>query len=298
MFVTVQRSLFVRAFLVAIAALFLVLLGGCRKMNGRLTATVKGEKVTMGSAYAVSKGGKSFRVVALEKKSSCAALLGAPGATPPAGVRVDFVVAPILDERGKPSWGIARERVQREPGDALIAALGPAIVEGPARCPSRIALAAARDIPARREDDEVLLDGDFRPECCTAQVPEVTDAPMMARAGTEAYPLTRASWAERPNEDVTVRITGLRDPCDPSVEGDDLTLTLTLEPKTLKLKAAFPRGRVVHDGLQIADENLHVDWKDGVLVLRGFMEMRRMTRDGPWIPLNIDGRLPTVTCPR
>ncbi len=298
MLVTVDRSFAARTSLVAVAAMSLVLLGGCRKIDGRLTAKVNGKKVTMRSAYAVSQGGKSFRVVALVEKSSCAAVLGAPGATPPAGVRVDFVLAPILDEQGQPSWRIAPERVKREPGDALIATLGPAVVEGRAGCPSRIALAIARDIEARRGDDEVLLDGDFRPECCTAEVAEVTEGPMMARVGTEAYPLTRASWTERPNEDVLVRITRLRDPCDPGIELDDLTLTLTLEPKTLELKTAFPWGRVVEGGIQIAQEDLHVDRKDGDLVLRGFMEMRRMSRDGRWYSMKVDGRLPTVTCPR
>jgi len=75
-------------------------------------------------------------------------------------------------------------------------------------------------------------------------------------------------------------------------------VSLTLEPKTLKVKTAFAGGRVLPDALQSYNGTLQAERKDGVLLLSGLIELRIMDRAfaNGWYAMSFEGALPS--CPR
>jgi hypothetical protein len=176
----------------------LATLASCRgSMKGDLHATVNGRPVDCRSAYALSHGGRSFRLYASNHRRGVDwALREGVGVIESGEMSVGADVAPVFRDDGVLEWKIVGlwwigDSRAGWPVGTLAFDTRPVDVSSGPGCGHHLRVHLSnvgRDAGAGRpKEDEVTLDGDFDAACAQALAP-TTSPPMLLHVGAESFP--------------------------------------------------------------------------------------------------------------
>jgi hypothetical protein len=302
------------------SAVTLATLASCRgSMKGDLRSTVNGRPVDFRSAYALSHGGRSFRLYASNHRRGVDwALREGVGAIESGEMSVGADVAPVFRDDGVLEWKIVGlwwlgdSRAGWSVG-ALAFDTWPVDVSSGPGCGYHLRVHLSnvgRDAGAARpKEDEVTLDGDFDAACAQALAP-TTSPPMQLHVDAESFPLTRAGAT--PHADrrgTTVRVSRLLEPCSETTTHEDAYLELDVDASFHVVHAsmaglvlptfgwtaegALPEATRTPDGARLRlTGSMQMARTGGVLTPEGHLDR------GATYTVTVDGEVPLVSCPR